>query len=147
MYPEYEWLPWKFSKCERHFWGDSKNQRKFMDWAGKELGIKDMSDWYKVTTNDIMKIGVGNQFLNHSPIHKLVTDAYPEYEWLPWRFNKCPFSYWNDLKNQRKFMDWAGKQLGIKDMNDWYNVNYKVKIKSFLLCLKSRIYLNWDVVR
>ena len=21
-----------------------------MDWAGKELGIKDMSDWYKVTT-------------------------------------------------------------------------------------------------
>ena len=50
VYPEYDWLPWRFVKCTQQFWGDVKNQRKFMDWAGKELNVQDMSDWYKVTT-------------------------------------------------------------------------------------------------
>jgi hypothetical protein len=28
---------------------DSNIQRKFMDWAAKQLEVKEMSDWYKVT--------------------------------------------------------------------------------------------------
>ena len=57
----------------------------------------------------------------------LLSAAFPEYEWLPWKFNKCPRNFWDDLKNQRKFMDWAGKELGIKDMSDWYKVMQKVE--------------------
>ena len=51
LFPEYDWLPWKFNNCTRNFWSDMNNQKKFMEWAGKELGIKEMSDWYKVSTN------------------------------------------------------------------------------------------------
>ena len=49
VYPDYDWLPWKFGKCPKNFWENVNNQRKFLDWAGKELGTKDMSDWYKIT--------------------------------------------------------------------------------------------------
>ena len=57
----------------------------------------------------------------------LLTVAYPEYDWLPWKFGRTQPNYWNRLENQRKFMDWAGKELKIKDMSDWYNVSMKVK--------------------
>ena len=50
LYPEYDWLPWKFVNCPRNVWTVEKNQRKFMEWAGNELKIKEMGDWYKVST-------------------------------------------------------------------------------------------------
>jgi hypothetical protein len=56
----------------------------------------------------------------------LLSKLYPEYDWLPWKFSTCPRNYWNDMKNQRKFMDWAAKELKIKDMSDWYSVSHKV---------------------
>jgi hypothetical protein len=49
MFPEYEWLPWKFSHSAKHFWEDVRNQRRFMEWAAKQLNIKGQSDWYNVT--------------------------------------------------------------------------------------------------
>jgi hypothetical protein len=50
----------------------------------------------------------------------------PEYEWLPWKFVRLQNNYWNDVNNQRKFLDWASKELKIKEMSDWYYVSIKV---------------------
>jgi hypothetical protein len=49
VYSEYEWLPWKFVQCPKNYWEESKNEKKFIDWAAKELNIKELSDWHKVT--------------------------------------------------------------------------------------------------
>jgi hypothetical protein len=49
MFPDYNWLPWKFEKSPQGFWENSENRKKFMNWAAKELNIKEMKDWYKVT--------------------------------------------------------------------------------------------------
>jgi hypothetical protein len=49
VYPEYEWLPWKFVKTPKTYWNDVNNQRKFVKWAEEALKIKEMSDWYKIT--------------------------------------------------------------------------------------------------
>ena len=68
----------------------------------------------------------GATLVMSASVYKLVSSVYPEYEWLPWRFHKTPANYWTDVKNQRKFMDWAGKELGIKDMSDWYKVTTRV---------------------
>jgi hypothetical protein len=48
LFPEHEWLPWKFSVVPRNFWENSDNQRKFVEWAAKELKIKEMKDWYQI---------------------------------------------------------------------------------------------------
>jgi hypothetical protein len=74
--------------------------------------------------------GIGALYLlkhyyNNSP-SLLITSLYPEYQLLPWKFTWCPHNYWSSLDNQRKFLDWAGKQLGIKEPNDWYSVGQKV---------------------
>ncbi len=50
LYPEFDWLPWKWNfGCPKNFWSDLKNQRKCLDWGEKELGIKEKSDWYKIS--------------------------------------------------------------------------------------------------
>jgi hypothetical protein len=56
----------------------------------------------------------------------LLSSVYPDYDWLPWKFSICPRNYWNDLTNQRKFMEWATKELNIEKMGDWYRTSFKV---------------------
>ncbi len=58
---------------------------------------------------DIMKLGGGGllySVYNNSP-SLLVSTVYSEYEWLPWKFTFVPQNFWNDLKNQKLFMNWA----------------------------------------
>ena len=50
IYSEYEWLPWRFVNCPKNYWEDVNNQKRFMSWVAKELIVKEMSDWYKVTS-------------------------------------------------------------------------------------------------
>jgi hypothetical protein len=57
---------------------------------------------------------------------KLLSKVYPDYNWLPWKFGKCPHNYWDNIKNHKKFMDWAATQLNIKVNTDWYNVSSQV---------------------
>jgi hypothetical protein len=140
VFPEYDWLPWKFDACPNNYWDNMNNQRKFMEWAGKQLNFKDMSDWYNVTQQVNLKICDLLIFQNFCDIggygllnglydgshHKLLSTVYPDYEWLPWKFARCPSNFWADTKNKRKFLEWAGKQLGVKTFDDWYKVSTTV---------------------
>jgi hypothetical protein len=60
----------------------------------------------------------------------LLSSVYPEYGWLPWKFASLPRKFWGDVKNQRKFIDWAAKELNVKEINDWYKITAKVKFSS-----------------
>ena len=62
----------------------------------------------------------------NSPMLVLST-VYPEYEYVPWKFEHIPRNSLSDISSKRKFMDWAGKELGIKQYSDWYSVSAKVK--------------------
>ena len=58
----------------------------------------------------------------------LLSSIYPEYNWHPWKFSQSPRGYWDDIRNQRKFMDCVRSELNIRDMSDWYKVSYKVQL-------------------
>jgi hypothetical protein len=62
-------------------------------------------------------------------LSNLLLNVYPNYDWLPWKFTMLPQRYWDDVKNQRKFMQWASKELNIKEMNDWYKATHRVFLK------------------
>ena len=139
VYPDYDWLPWKFDLCPHNYWDDIKNQKKFIEWARKELKIKEMSDWYHVSTQVIealyvfiiitkklIDLGCGLLKQSSNSLASMLSIVYPEYEWLPWKFDLCPRNFWTQSKNQRKFMDWAGKELKINEINDWYSKSSKV---------------------
>jgi hypothetical protein len=68
---------------------------------------------------------------NGSLPHLLVS-VYPDYNWLPWKFTRYPRNYWNDIKNQRKFMDWAAKELNVNEMTDWSRVTFEVTLFEYL---------------
>jgi hypothetical protein len=70
----------------------------------------------------------------------LLSTVYPEHNWLPWKFALCPKNYWEDDKNQRKFIEWAEKQFNIKEMSDWYNITHKVTLPLITNNIK-RIYM------
>jgi hypothetical protein len=57
LYPDVEWLPWKFSKVPRRFWESRVNQRLFLEWFAKEKGIQKKEDWHTVTTAAIRASG------------------------------------------------------------------------------------------
>ena len=137
VYPEHQWDPWKFDKSYG-FWNDVTNQQAYLTWLAKQLDIQDPSDWYNVSRKvkiniyfvcvefkDIIKWG-GAGLISKVTLYELLQTKHPDYNWLPWKFEKCPKSYWTDNKNVRKYMDWAGKQLNVKDMSDWYNFKGKV---------------------
>ena len=37
MFPDYEWLPWKFTRMPQDYWEDENNCKKYVKWLGKEL--------------------------------------------------------------------------------------------------------------
>ncbi len=63
-----------------------------------------------------------------TPLFQLLSNIYPEHEWLPWKFQQpVPKGFYNDPSNRRKFVDWVAAELHIKEMSDWYNVTSNVK--------------------
>ena len=129
IYNEYEWLPWKFTIPPSGYWENTENQLKFLEWAKKELNIKEYKDWYNISRNKLVELG--GLGLLHSKYNdstfSMLQSLYPEYEWLPWKFSKCPRGYWNNLSNFKKFFAWAGGELNIKDKEDWYKVKREVR--------------------
>src|SRR5688500_10884750 len=40
----------------------------------------------------------------------------------PLQFSKVPRGYWMDEGNQRNHLNAIGRKVGVKEMDDWYNV-------------------------
>ena len=75
---------------------------------------------------------------------QLLSSIYPHYDWLPWKFRVCPSSYWDDVNNQIKFVNWAGKELKINEMSDWYNVKMEVEKRFFFKLKRNKGFCeNW----
>jgi len=55
IYPDFDWIIWKFNHVPNGFWKEKRNHRKFFDWVGKQLGFKSFEDWYNITHEDINK--------------------------------------------------------------------------------------------
>jgi hypothetical protein len=103
------------------------------------LKFKSHDDFYKISTKvlkttfplphqskDFQKAGVDELLAHYKHPYNLLSTFYPQHDWLAWKFDTCPRNFWDSLSNQRKFLDWAKKQLNVKEMNDWYKVEHKV---------------------
>jgi hypothetical protein len=59
---------------------------------------------------------------------QLLSSVYPDYDWLPWKFEERLQNYWENANNQRKFMEIASKKFDIKELSDWYKISRKVTL-------------------
>jgi hypothetical protein len=58
----------------------------------------------------------------------LFCSVYTEHDWLPWKFERISAGFWENVANQRKYLDWVASQLNIYDFSDWYKVSFKVTL-------------------
>ena len=64
---------------------------------------------------------------NRAPLPIENENVSNEQQTLPWtQESRVPRNFWNDVGNQKKFLDWSYNQLKLKQMTDWYHVNYEV---------------------
>ena len=125
-------LEWKFVIVPHNFWDSIENRKKYINWLGETLGYITMEDWYNIN-GEILCANYGNSLLkryNGSP-SKVVISLFPDYNWLEWKFGMSPLNFWKNKKNQKKYMDWLGKELGYTTMVDWYNITRKKFSKNY----------------
>jgi hypothetical protein len=52
-------------------------------------------------------------------VSSIFLKTFPEHDWEVWRFDHVPQGYWDDIQNQRRYMDWLSEQLKISYKTDW----------------------------
>lgn len=125
VYPNHKWILHQFERVPKGHWDVKENQREFMNWLGKELGFEQMDDWYKLSLKEIQEKGGSTLAVKYenSP-SKLMQSVYPQHPWILHKF-RVTKGYWDKKENQEQFMAWMGKELGVKQMEDWYKVTMK----------------------
>lgn len=119
LYPHHNWVKWKF-KHFGNYLEKKEVHREFFDWPGGELGYREMTDWYKITWEDLYQHGGLLNYYNNSPAEAIV-EAYPNHQWILSHFN-LKKEQWERKDLKRSFFDWLSKMLSFKHWSDWYNV-------------------------
>jgi very-short-patch-repair endonuclease len=125
IFPNYEWLEWKFGMASLGTWQDINNHIKYAEWLGKELGYIKEEDWYNISQNHFNLNNGGGLiagYYNSSPI-QFVKTIFPNYEWLEWKFIQTSKHYWENIDNHKKYAEWLGKELGYTEPEHWYNIS------------------------
>jgi len=42
----------------------------------------------------------------------------------PWLYGRVPVGFWDVAENRHRYMEWLGQQLGFRQPEDWYKVNW-----------------------
>lgn len=126
--PKYEWVEWNFNQVSNGYWKNKENRKKFAIWLGNLLGYTRPEDWYKIKLymiHDNGGAGLVGHYYDDSPqkfVYEVVQTMYPDYTWLPWKFDNAPNNFWKDANNQKMYADWFGKENGYATYDDWYDV-------------------------
>lgn len=89
-----------------------------------------MEDWYTVTKENIIEYDHrGKGFLQacNNSVNQLIASSYPHFPWVAWKFHRVPQGYWNNLQNQKEFMNWLGMSFKIFPPFHNNNVNWRTE--------------------
>lgn len=126
VYPEHTWLDGSFTNTtvRKGYWASAVNRAHHTRWLAESLGIFDPAGWYSYDTAKFTALG-GRNFLQrcyNKSLKLALQEAYPEHEWLEWLLPRYTSrDFWASLDNQRRFVEWTGKQLGVMQLEDWYH--------------------------
>src|SRR4051812_34176998 len=96
-------------------WSPHK-EKEWMDRLADEFGLKSMEDWYNITSKHILESGGSSLLTKYSDSpSKILQTLYPNFSWKIWNFNRVPHDYWDEVENQKTFVDWLGNHLGFRD--------------------------------
>jgi hypothetical protein len=85
IYPEHNWMPWRFSRVPKGFWEtfaqpSSLDLRKsFFRWIGETLNMKHLDDWYRVSHGQIYDLT--SVSLGRKTLIDLLMATFPQHNW------------------------------------------------------------------
>jgi hypothetical protein len=160
IYPDYPWQIWRFEQVPKGFWNDMKNQRDFLNWFGKEMGILQQSDWYRIRVTDFaQRRGIDLLHMYRHFIGKMLEAIFPEFHWQMWRFERVPKNFWDKEDHVKEYLTWLADKLQIEILEDWHKISREqlqpFKTVSLLMKYGGLIPLlakhfpsnNWDLPR
>jgi hypothetical protein len=126
VFPDYDWKEWLSRSTSQRFWQKISNQRRYIDWLGRQLGFADWKDWYQVTNVDFQENHGASllHFYDHT-VSQVVMRLMPERDWQEWLFHRIPDHFWRQKRNCRRYLNWLGRRLGFQKWSDWYAVRKK----------------------
>src|SRR4051812_10666643 len=80
---QHKWNLLHFSTVPRGYWKVEDNQRNYLNKIGRELGVKEMDDWYNVCIDEVKRRAI---FIHHYYNNSLFTTLqklYPQHNWDP----------------------------------------------------------------
>jgi hypothetical protein len=89
IFPEYNWLGWKFQTTPYHFW-NSETEKQYVNWLGEKCGYKNIDDWYKISRKILIDNHGGGYILKKykgSP-SLFIKTMFPEKKWEKYKFSK-----------------------------------------------------------
>ena len=89
-----------FIKTPKNYWLNIENQRKYFDWLSNKLNIKSMEDWYNIRIEEVDSI-YGATLINthyNGLLYSALKLIYPNYEWIPWKFQIFPNNYLSNIE-------------------------------------------------
>ena len=85
VYDTHQWSKDKFqltvSKLQQEHWESKDNRVAMIKNLGRELKIKDMSDWYRISLSQMKEIEGSSGLLQKYPLEKLIPEAFPDHQW------------------------------------------------------------------
>ncbi len=114
--PGFEFVPWKFSTVPIGFWKNLDNVRKYFEWLATVKGFTSMADFYNLKKSDLIN-NPGGGILSQKPylsIAELLKLAFPEHDWVEWKFARVTNGFWESKTNQRMYLLWLFKELKLK---------------------------------
>jgi hypothetical protein len=126
LYPQHNWNPLKFSKRPRRFWCDERTQRDALESIGRlKFGVRELDDWYRVSVTDVISdLSFINSHYKGSLLRAL-RHLYPHHNWKPLQKRQLsvPRGHWMDQNTQRDALQRFGREHGVKELDDWYQVS------------------------
>lgn len=132
LYPEHNWEDSKFAQARLLEPPRTVAQQRGV-WLRLEeqLAIKKKEDWYFVTKKALWDSQDARYImkLHNDSLRISLAAAFPEHHWRPWLFADDARGYWQDISNQREFLDCVGKEeFSVSRLEEWYSVSLKEKM-------------------
>lgn len=127
IYPDHNWDSSKFSRAFINFWNDVAHQKKKLEEVGRELGVVNLDDWYRISRSRVCKmVTFISSHYKHDLFSALKT-IYPDHSWNPLHFTKIPYTFWRTTDEQfvKNILHPMMDKYSIRHLKDWASIHPK----------------------
>lgn len=123
VYPDHNWLPWRFHSAPQGFWLVEKNRRDYLKWLEQKLELRSAEDWAKVTDKALLD-NFGSSLLQYfnGSVPRVIESLYPGNLVSERRSRR----FWTSGENVVRVVREIAHRLKIERPEEWYRVPKKV---------------------